>query len=554
MKKIAFLIFTFIISLVASSQILVNNTAPYNSPTHLVNNILAGNGVVASNITFSGQAAQIGFFRNGLLGSPNLGIDSGIVISSGDVNDIPPGGNQPNVGQYSGPGDNDLLTIAQSVTTNPQASQITSTQDAAALEFDFIPVGDTIEFRFVFASEEYTTYINTKYNDIFAFFLSGPGISGPYASPTGFPNGSINLAQVPNTTTPITISSIHPGLNSQYYISNTSETSHDFNGFTTVLTIKYAVQCGQLYHFKFAIADCQDDYLDTGVFIEAGSLASSGVSIQANTPLPNNTIIESCGDAEILIIRSDTTFNDTVNLVLSGNAIPSEYSNIPLTQIFAPGTDTIKFNVTAFADNLIEGTDTLIIEISGNTGCNKVTILINDYTSMSINVSDSINICSDVGETGQVWVNITDGLPPYSYQWNDGSFGDTLTVSPPHTFEYIPTVFDACGNSITGEIVPVWVQCEIKPINVFTPNGDGKNDYFTLFNLDDYPNASVKVFNRWGKLVYENENYQNDWDGGDLNAGTYYYIVFPNNKKYEYHKNKDGDLKYTIKGYVHLFR
>ena len=554
MKKSLFLLSGILICFNLLSQVTVSNTAPYNSSTHLVNNVLAGNGVTASNITFSGQAAQIGFFKNGLLGAPNLGIDSGIVISSGDVNDIPPGGNQPDQGQYAAAGDPDLLTIAQSVTTNPQSSQITTTQDAAALEFDFVPVGDTIEFRFVFASEEYTTYINTQFNDIFAFFLSGPGITGPYAAPVGFPNGSINLAQVPSTTTPITISSIHPGLNSQYYISNTTEANHEFNGYTTVLTIKSAVQCGELYHFKFAIADCQDDYLDTGVFIEAGSLASSGVSIQANTPLPNNTIIESCGDAEIVIIRSDTTFNDTVQLNLSGNAIPSEYSNINLTQIFPPGQDTIKFNVSAFADQMTEGVDTLIIEIAGNTGCNKVTLLIIDYTPMSITVSDSINICSDAGESGQIWANVTDGLPPYSYQWNDGSFGDTLMVSPPNTFEYIATVYDACGNSIEGEIIPVWVQCEVKPINVFTPNGDGMNDYFTLFNLDDYPSAAVKIFNRWGKVVYENENYQNDWDGGDLNAGTYYYIVTPKSTKYEYDSDATEELKYTLKGYVQLFR
>jgi len=96
-----------------------------------------------------------------------------------------------------------------------------------------------VEFRFVFASEEYTTYINTVYNDIFAFFVSGPGITGPYAAPVAFPNGAINVAQVPGTSTPITISSIHPGLNSQYYVSNTNGTNNDFNGFTKAMTIKF---------------------------------------------------------------------------------------------------------------------------------------------------------------------------------------------------------------------------------------------------------------------------------------------------------------------------
>ncbi|MCL4857511.1 MAG: choice-of-anchor L domain-containing protein, partial [Flavobacteriales bacterium] len=78
------------------------------------------------------------------------------------------------------------LAIARSVTSNPDAGNITSTNDRAFLEFDFTPVGDTVEFRFVFASEEYTSWINSVYNDIFAFFVSGPGISGPYASPAAF--------------------------------------------------------------------------------------------------------------------------------------------------------------------------------------------------------------------------------------------------------------------------------------------------------------------------------------------------------------------------------
>ncbi len=562
MKHLTLLIAGICVFTLTKGQLSVDNTAPYNSATYLVNNVLSGNGVTASNITFNGNAAQMGFFNSGNTGTPSLGLDSGIVMSSGDVNDIPPGGNQPDQGQYGGTGDSDLLSIAQSVTTNPSSSSITSTQDAAFLEFDFQVAGDTVEFKFVFASEEYNTYINTQFNDVFAFFLSGPGITGPYASPVGFPNGAVNVALVPGTNDPITISTIYndptetpPSLNGQYYINNLGGTNNDFNAFTTVITAKYPVQCGETYHFKFAIADCQDDYLDTGVFLEARSLSSSGVAIVANTALPNNTILEGCSDAEITIIRTDTNFNDTINLNISGNATAADYSFIDTVQIFNSGSDSLTFNVSAIVDNVPEGIDTLIIEILGNTGCNMVTLLIEDYTPMSITVSDSINICTELGDTAQIWANVTNGRPPYFYDWDSGMSGDTLLVAPEETTYYIPTVYDACGNSITGDEVPVWVQCQIIPTNVFTPNGDGHNDYFSLINLDDYPNPTVKIYNRWGKLVYENESYQNDWDGGDLPDGTYFYIVLPNNKKYEYDSGASKeDLKYTIKGYVQLFR
>ncbi|GEM_PF-5285595 len=61
--------------------------------------------------------------------------------------------------------------------------------------------------------------------------------------------------------------------------------------------------------------------------------------------------------------------------------------------------------------------------------------------------------------------------------------------------------------------------------NVFTPNGDGKNDTFVIVGVKDYNNAELIVFNRWGNEVFRDVNYQNTWDGGNLNEGTYYYIL-----------------------------
>ena len=70
---------------------------------------------------------------------------------------------------------------------------------------------------------------------------------------------------------------------------------------------------------------------------------------------------------------------------------------------------------------------------------------------------------------------------------------------------------------------------------IFTPNGDGKNDVFDIKGLDSYPKNSLHVFNRWGNPVYSAEPYNNDWNGnpneagktgsGKLPSGTYYYIL-----------------------------
>ncbi|MEO0040877.1 MAG: hypothetical protein RL329_325 [Bacteroidota bacterium] len=66
--------------------------------------------------------------------------------------------------------------------------------------------------------------------------------------------------------------------------------------------------------------------------------------------------------------------------------------------------------------------------------------------------------------------------------------------------------------------------------NAFTPNGDSKNDVFYIKNLENFPNAELMVFNRWGDLLYQAANYQNDWQGHNKNGeplaeGTYYYIL-----------------------------
>ena len=89
---------------------------------------------------------------------------------------------------------------------------------------------------------------------------------------------------------------------------------------------------------------------------------------------------------------------------------------------------------------------------------------------------------------------------------------------------------------------------------------DGNNDYFIPINLDDYPSPYLVVYNRWGKIVYEKESYQYDWEGThyktgkELKEGVYFYVVSPNSSKYEYLDHKKEDVKRTISGYVHLVR
>lgn len=432
------------------SQITVDNTL---TPVQIVNNLI-GAGVTVSNISFTGNTNQIGSFDGT---ASNIGLPNGVVMSSGTILDIVPP-NQPTTGTFGNPGDPDLVTVAQSVTTNPSAGSINSTFDAAILEFDFVPTGDSVQFNFVFASEEYTTYINTQFNDAFGFFISGPGFAGPFAAPAAFPNGAENLAFVPGTTDPITISTIHPGLNAAYYISNTAAT-HSFNGFTVPMTIEFAVTCGQTYHFKFAVADCQDDFLDTGVFLEGNSFSSDAVDVAVATVSGDTAVYEGCTTADFIFSRTDSTDTLEVLFDIAGTATNGvDYSPMGNTITFLPGVDTMILYLDPFADGMTEPGESVIItaytvNACGDTVASTGTVWIFDEPDIQITEDDPILLCSD--DSLLVGATASGGFAPYTYSWTgsssttDSAYVNASVLGP---VEYYVTATDGCGYTVTDTV------------------------------------------------------------------------------------------------------
>ena len=282
-----------------SAQIIVDNNAPYDDPTWLVDNVLLGGGITASNYSYQGDSSQIGWFD---AVNTNLGLDSGIVLCTGDIYALDPiiGGGFPLLTNLIA--DPDLLAVANSVPGMiGQTFTVSSINDVAVLEFDFIPTSDSLRFRYVFGSQEYFGFENTSYNDVFGFFLSGPGIAGPWTAPAIHPNGSVNLAVVPNTLPPlpITISSINSvtPINQQYFVDNQGaglDTIADADGFTTVLTARALVQCGETYHIRLAIADGSDQGLSSYVWLDGGSFFSPSLSVIDDLGIDSNYMNIAC--------------------------------------------------------------------------------------------------------------------------------------------------------------------------------------------------------------------------------------------------------------------
>ena len=106
---------------------------------------------------------------------------------------------------------------------------------------------------------------------------------------------------------------------------------------------------------------------------------------------------------------------------------------------------------------------------------------------------------------------------------------------------YWVKVTDTLANC--SSITSITLECNIEPIipNVFTPNGDGFNDNFVIKNTYGW-NIDLKIYNRWGNIVYQSSNYQNNWDGKDVADGTYYYIIKAKNLLSNYEKELHGSL------------
>ena len=391
------------------SQITIDLSPPYDSPVHLIDNVLLGGGVTASNHNYQGDSIQIGFFD---ATNTSLGINSGIIMATGEVSALDPTFTSAFPFLPNTVTDPDLLNVANSVppllpSPHTNSFTVSSINDVAILEFDFIPTSDSLSFNYVFGSEEYFAFENSQYNDVFGFFLSGPGISGPYSSPSYHPNGSINLAIVPgsNPPLPITISSVNSvtPINSQYFVDNQGglDTIASADGYTTVLTANAAVQCGETYHIRLAIADGSDQGLSSFVWLEAGSFSS-----------PVLEVIDDLGlDSTILEIPCNSSVTLTAN---GGQGATYEWydqsgSIFSTNNVVTVGNGTYWVTATSFGCPVISDTLTVISQSA------PVVSLGNDVTidCNSILALDPI---------------VTGGSGMYSYLWSNNNTDSILNA------------------------------------------------------------------------------------------------------------------------------
>ena len=269
-----------LISSIGFSQITVTNT---QTPAELVSDVLVGGGVGVSGIEFNYSVPEASAIT-GRMGAfdatgTTFEIPAGIILATGNVS-IAPG---PNGFDNSSAAADDVPDIS-----DPDLNAIAGTSDLhdeSVLEFDITVTGDSLIFHYIFASEEYPEFVGSEFNDVFGFFVSGPGISGPYSG------GAENIALIPYSSDEVAINNVNNGdtdsgpcMNCEYYVSNAGGPDIEYDGYTVRLKAAVKVECLETYHVKIAIADVGDGAYDSAIFLEENSLNSMGLIVTYNEP------------------------------------------------------------------------------------------------------------------------------------------------------------------------------------------------------------------------------------------------------------------------------
>jgi hypothetical protein len=496
MKKI----FTFILVLFFGlnnlfAQLTIDTTA---TPTDLVNTIAAG-GIAVSNISYTGVQHASGTFLCG--SNCNLGISGGIILTSGKATIAADSNTQ------TAQGFNNFL-----MTSDPDLNFLTTgqTQDVSILEFDFVALSDSVEFNYIFASEEYSDYVNTSCNDVFGFFISGPGISGLQ-----------DIALVPGTNTPITINNVNNGnaahgviptgpcMNCAYFLENTAPVFYTtaYDGMTTSLKASATnIQPGQTYHLKIAIADVCDGFFDSGVFLEAGTFRISG--------------------PPAIYIGGNRIINTTVHICQGSSAslsVPSGFS-----YLWNTGQTTQSITVSTAGTYFVTITGT---NINTPVVTDPVTFIVDATTIPTPVLSFANNTISS---------SVNSGSYNYSWTFNGMPLAGAITPDIPvlQSGCYAVTVQDPGGCFVTSDtlcVIPLGIN-EIASSNNIKLYPNPFNQSSTLaFDNSFKNNFTLKIVDLAGRELRSLKNiFTNSVliEKGNLNQGIYFYQLV-NETKHE---------------------
>lgn len=408
-----------------------------------------------SNIEAIGDTRGIGYFEDE---QSTLDMSRGIILATGPIEHAAgPNEATDRSGNFNdSQGDPDLSLLSTF-----------DVRDAVGIAFDFVPLDSTVSFSYVFASEEYCEFAGSIYNDVFGFFVSGPGING------NFSNQAENVALIPGTNDFVSINNVNHQENESYYVHN--ELNEDlvicntpphpgaylslieYDGFTVRLTAKLNLVPCETYRIRLVVSDVGDNFFDSAVFLEAGSFDLGGeVSVKAS-PVGASALQpaeEGCGGAAIIFERPPGASDEqpvSVNYIVhpSSTATQGEdFAPLPGYVTIPAGSSSVSVPVTVYNDGIPEPQEHISVWLDIPCACyaDSTKVYLQDSPPLQLQLPDAY-ICE--GGTGALQAGYLSGTPPYTYAWSTGSNSSSIHIPGMAGNSYALTVTDACGNVAT---------------------------------------------------------------------------------------------------------
>lgn len=157
---------------------------------------------------------------------------------------------------------------------------------------------------------------------------------------------------------------------------------------------------------------------------------------------------------------------------------------------------------------------------------------------------DTFNLGNDTVICNSLFTGIEGPTINSTWSWSDGTNAPYYFPSSDTSWIVIE-IYNSNGCNYTDSMLLIIENCQTSAANVVTANGDGANDYFTIFEAEKWLNSDLYIKNRWGQIVYSSVGYQNNYDCTDLTEGVYFY---------EFNTDPSNEDSQKISGFFHVIR
>ena len=178
------------------------------------------------------------------------------------------------------------------------------------------------------------------------------------------------------------------------------------------------------------------------------------------------------------------------------------------------------------------------VTITDTNGCNlKTSFNLGEPNALNITLDSIRDVYCKDSKDGVIAVNVSGGKGAYKYTWSNGDTSKTLLGVPNGNYKLLVKDTNNCSASANYTINYTRENCEDEVFvpQGFSPNGDGINDAYSIEGIEKYPDNYLRIYNRWGTLVFEEKGYKNTWEGTSetgigsngerLPTGTYFYLL-----------------------------